>query len=126
MHPVGSGKMAAARERFEYSLRSASNDHYIERNGSSSTTLPTNNDIQCKVGNTSDYYSCKVYYILLGYDSAQNALPGTLGTLMSQIVTLCPRLVLYPLLPLYLVIMSVSPHYYYSARLLSLMQEVAS
>ena len=62
MHPVGSGKMAAAREHFEYSLRSASNDHYIKRNDSSSTILPTINDIQCEVKNTSDYYSCKVYY----------------------------------------------------------------
>ena len=64
--------------------------------------------------------------LLLGHESAQNALPGTLGTLVSQTVTLCPRLVLYPLMPLYLVIMSVSPHYHYSARLLSLMQEVAA
>ena len=53
--------MAVARERFEFSLRNASNDHYIYRYDSSSPNLPTNTDICCAIGNTSDYYSCKVY-----------------------------------------------------------------
>ena len=47
--------------RFALSLPSASNDHCIERNDSSSPTLPIINDIWWKIGNTSDYYSCMVY-----------------------------------------------------------------
>ena len=54
-------KMAAARESFKFSQRSASNDHYIAWNASSSPTLPTINDICCEIGNMSDYYSCTVY-----------------------------------------------------------------
>ena len=40
--------MAAIHERLEYSLQNASND--IERNKSSSPTLPTINDIHCESG----------------------------------------------------------------------------
>ena len=43
-------KMAATRKQFEFSLRSASNEHYIEQNESSTPTLPTINDICCKSG----------------------------------------------------------------------------
>ena len=56
-------KMAGARDRFEFSLRSASNDHYINQHDSSSPILPTINDIRCTIGNTSDYYSCTVYVL---------------------------------------------------------------
>ena len=46
MHTVWLGaKMATACEGFEFSLRIASNDHYIERNDSSTPILPTINDI---------------------------------------------------------------------------------
>ena len=54
-------KMAATRERFEFSQGSASTDHYIVLNDSSSPTLPTINDIRCEIRNTSDYYSCTIY-----------------------------------------------------------------
>ena len=54
-------KMAVAREPFEFSLRSASSEHYIERNESSSPTLHIVIDICCKIGKTSDYCSCPVY-----------------------------------------------------------------
>ena len=58
VHVVAQCELAAARKHF---LRSASNDHYIERNDSSSPILPTINDIRWKIGNMSDYYSCTVY-----------------------------------------------------------------
>ena len=48
--------------QFKISLQSASNDH-IEQNDSSSPILPTINDIRCKIGNTSNYYSCTVYVL---------------------------------------------------------------
>ena len=48
-------KMAASRKRFAFSLQSASDDHYIKRNNSSSPILPTINDVCCKIRNTSDY-----------------------------------------------------------------------
>ena len=60
-HRVAGAKMAAARERFEFSLRSASNDHYIEQNDSSSPILPTVSNVRCEIGNMSDDYSCTVY-----------------------------------------------------------------
>ena len=43
-------KMAATCKQFEFSLRSTSNEHYIEQNESSTLTLPTINDICCKSG----------------------------------------------------------------------------
>ena len=60
-HRVAGAKMAAAHERFKFSLWSTSNDHYIKRNDSSSPILPTINDIHCEIGNTRDNYSCTVY-----------------------------------------------------------------
>ena len=42
-----------------------SNDHAIERNKSSSPTLPTINDIRCEIGKTSDYCSCTVHVLRL-------------------------------------------------------------
>ena len=54
-------KIAAARECFKFSQRSASNDNYIAEHDSSSPTLPTINDICCKIENTSNTYSCTVY-----------------------------------------------------------------
>ena len=54
-------KMAATRKQFEFSLRSTSNEHYIEQNESSTLTLPTINDIRMlQIRNTSDYYGCTV------------------------------------------------------------------
>ena len=52
-------KMAAAREPFEFSLRYASSEHYIERNESSSPILPITIDIRCEIGKTSDYCGCR-------------------------------------------------------------------
>ena len=46
--------MAASRERFVFSLQSASNVHSIERNESSSANLPTTNDMRSEIGKTSD------------------------------------------------------------------------
>ena len=54
-------KMAVARKLFEFSLRSASSEHYIERNKSSSPTLPIVIDIRCEIVKTSDYCSCPIY-----------------------------------------------------------------
>ena len=54
-------KMAVAREPFEFSLWSTSSEHYMERNESSSPTLPIVFDIRCEIGKTSDYCSCPVY-----------------------------------------------------------------
>ncbi len=48
-------KMAVARSPFEFSLRSVPIEHYIERNESSSPTLPIVIDIRCEIGKTSDY-----------------------------------------------------------------------
>ena len=48
-------KMAGAREPFEFFLRSASSEHYIELNESSSPTLPIVIDVRCEIGKTSDY-----------------------------------------------------------------------
>ena len=45
--------MAASRERFVFSLQSASNVHSIERNESTNSNLPATNDIRCEVGKTS-------------------------------------------------------------------------
>ena len=56
-----STKMAVAREPFEFSLRSASSEHYTERNESNSLTLPIVIDIRCEIGKTSDYCSYPVY-----------------------------------------------------------------
>ena len=47
-------------EPFEFSLRSASSKHYIERNEISSTTLPIV-IIHCEIEKTIDYCSCPVY-----------------------------------------------------------------
>ena len=52
MHIVKGGEMAAVRERFTFSLRSASNDHYTKRKESSSPTLPTISDICCEIRNS--------------------------------------------------------------------------
>ena len=62
MHIVRHGaKMAAVCKHFTFSLQSASNDHYIERNESSSPALPTINGVCCETGIMSNYYSCTVY-----------------------------------------------------------------
>ena len=52
--------MAAAREPFEFSLRSASSEHYIERNEISSPNVPIVIYICCEIGKTIDYCSCSV------------------------------------------------------------------
>ena len=54
-------KMADAREPFEFFLRSASSEHYIERKESSNPNLPIVIDIRCEMVKRSDYCSCPVY-----------------------------------------------------------------
>ena len=49
MHHVLGAKIAATHKRFAFSQWSASNDHYITWNNSSSPTLPTVNDIRCTI-----------------------------------------------------------------------------
>ena len=50
-----------------FSLRSTSNDHYIEWNNSSSPTSPTINDILCKIKNLSSYYCCTICAAVSGH-----------------------------------------------------------
>ena len=55
-------KMTDVCKRYKFSLRSASNDRYIERNKSSSPPLSTVNDVWCKIGKTGDCNSCTVIH----------------------------------------------------------------
>ncbi len=86
--------MAGAREPFEFSLRSASIEHYIERNESSSPTFPIVIDMRCEIGETSDYCSsrfirCSVRQVSkegLKYSNrAQIALARQLGSVCAAV-----------------------------------------
>ena len=86
--------MAGACEPFEFSLRSASIDHYIERNESSSPALPIVIDIRCEIRETSDYCSsrfirCSVRQVskegLKHSNRAQIALARQLGSVCAAV-----------------------------------------
>ena len=88
------GKNGTAHERFTFSLWSASNDHYMERTYSSSTTLPTVNDISCKIAKMNDHYSCTVYALLF-QDTLQRGWLKHSNRV--KIALACRHTVMYPL-----------------------------